>query len=63
MSVAENLAKYQAKRGVTNYRIAKEIGVNQTSITNWKEKGVMPHPRHVTALAAYFGVTEADMRK
>lgn len=63
MSVAENLAKYQKIRGVTNYRIAKEIGVTQTSIKNWKQKGVTPHPRHVTALAAYFGVTEADMRK
>ena len=45
MSFAENLARIQAERGVTNYRIAKEIDVNQTSIVNWKN-GTKPHPRN-----------------
>ena len=49
MSFAENLARIQAERGVTNYRIAKEIDVNQTSIVNWKN-GTKPHPRNVKRL-------------
>lgn len=55
MSFAENLTRIQAERGVTNYRIAKEIDVNQTSIVNWKN-GTMPHPRNVRRLADYFNV-------
>lgn len=55
MSFAENLARIQAELGVTNYRIAKEIDVNQTSIVNWKN-GTMPHPRNVKRLADYFNV-------
>ena len=55
MSFGENLTRIQAERGVTNYRIAKEIDVNQTSIVNWKN-GTRPHPRNVKRLADYFNV-------
>lgn len=55
MSFAENLTRVQAERGVTNYRIAKEIDVGQASIANWKS-GTMPHPRNVKRLADYFNV-------
>lgn len=55
MSFAENLTRVQAERGVTNYRIAKEIDVSQASIANWKN-GTMPHPRNVKRLADYFNV-------
>ena len=55
MSFAENLTRIQAERGVTSYRIAKEIDVSQSSIVNWKN-GTMPHPRNVKRLADYFNV-------
>lgn len=60
MSFAENLTRIQAERGVTNYRIAKEIDVNQTSIVNWKN-GTMPHPRNVNRLADYFNVSVDEL--
>ena len=60
MSFAENLTRIQAERGVTSYRIAKEIGVNQTSIVNWKN-GTMPHPRNVKRLADYFNVSVDEL--
>lgn len=60
MSFAENLARIQEERGVTNYRIAKEIDVNQTSIVNWKN-GTMPHPRNVKRLADYFNVSVDEL--
>ena len=60
MSFAENLARIQAERGVTNYRIAKEIDVNQTSIVNWKN-GTKPHPRNVKRLADYFNVSVDEL--
>lgn len=60
MSFAENLARIQEERGVTNYRIAKEIDVNQTSIVNWKN-GTKPHPRNVKRLADYFNVSVDEL--
>lgn len=45
---------------MTNYRIAKEIDVNQTSIVNWKN-GTKPHPRNVKRLADYFNVSVDEL--
>ena len=60
MSFAENLSVLQAKHRETNYRLAKEIGVHQSSIANWKS-GVTPHPRHIRIVAEHFGVTVDEL--
>lgn len=60
MALAENISRIQASRGETDYRIAKEIGVTQTSIKNWKS-GTKPHPKHLRRLAAYFGVPTEEL--
>lgn len=57
MSFPENLARLQTERGETNYRLAKEIDVSQTSIKSWKDGVCYPHPRQVKKLAKHFGVT------
>ena len=57
LSFPENLARLQAECGETNYRLAKEIDVSQTSIKNWKESVCRPHPRQVKKLAKHYGVT------
>lgn len=57
MGFPENLARLQAERGESNYRLAKEIDVSQTSIKNWKEGARRPHPRHQKRIAAHYGVT------
>jgi len=55
VSLPENLARLQAERGETNYRLAKEIDVSQTSIKNWKDGARRPHPRQIKKLANHFG--------
>lgn len=59
----ENLVRLQEKKGETNYRLAKAIGVHQTSIANWKAGITKPHPKHITALADHFGVTVDELLK
>lgn len=54
---SENLARLQAERGETNYRLAKTIGVHQSSIANWKSGDNAPHPKHLRLLAEHFGVS------
>lgn len=61
MGFAENLALLQKQHNETNYRLAKAIGVHQTSIANWKERGIKPHPKHVKLVAEHYGVTVAEL--
>lgn len=60
MGFGENLARLQEGHGETSYRLAKAIGVHQTSITNWKN-GIKPHPKHAKLVAKHYGVTVKDM--
>lgn len=62
MSFAEKLVKLQVKNGESNYRLAKVLGVHQTSVANW-QNGIMPHPRTVNAIAKHYGVTPEYLTK
>ena len=45
------------KRGVTAYRVAKETGVTQTALSNWKSGRSTPTTKTLQKIADYFGVT------
>lgn len=62
MGFAQNLARLQAERGESNYRLAKKLGVHQTTIRNWLD-GMKPQQRHLEAIADYFGVPVDDLLK
>ena len=63
MSFAENINRIQAERGDSNYRLAKEIGVSQTTIANWKAGRVKPLPVYIEKAAQYFGVSTDELTK
>lgn len=42
--------------GVSSYRLAKALGVHQTTIANWKA-GRKPQAKHMADVAVYFGVS------
>ena len=60
MSFSENLVKLQQEHGVTNYRLAKEVGVHASTVRNWID-GVAPRLEHAHKVAAYFGKTVDEM--
>jgi len=60
LTFSENLSRLQMERGETNYRLAKEIGVHQSSVANWKI-GITPHPKHLKLIADHFGVTVDEL--
>lgn len=62
MGFSENLSRLQAERGESNYRLAKDVGVHQTSIKNWKT-GTIPQQRHMNAIAKHYGVTVEELVK
>lgn len=63
MGLPENLARLQSEHGETNYRLAKEIDVSQTSIKNWKDGVRCPHRRHQIRIAEHYGVTVDELLK
>ena len=50
-------SKLLQNRGVTAYRVAKETGVSQASLSDWKS-GKVKHPtaENLLKIAKYFGV-------
>lgn len=57
MQFANKLRVLMQERGVTNYRLAKEIGCNPTSVANWLNGKSFPASDKIQALAGYFGVS------
>ena len=45
------------KYGVTSYKVAKEAGVTQTALSNWKTGRSTPTAKTLQQIADYFGVT------
>ncbi len=45
------------QRGVKRSRVAREIGLSNSTVTKWKNKGSTPDSSTLTKLAAYFGVS------
>lgn len=45
------------KNGVTSYKVAKEAGVTQTTLSNWKSGRSTPTTKTLQKIADYFGVT------
>ncbi len=45
------------KYGVTSYKVAKEAGVTQTALSNWKSGRSTPTTKTLQKIADYFGVT------
>ena len=63
MSFSKNLSRLQQEHGESNYRLAKELGVHQTSVANWKSEACFPHPRQLAKIADHFGCTVDDLRR
>lgn len=61
--LAAKLTALQEGKGISNYRLAKELGVHQTSIASWKDGTRTPHPRHTRMIAEYFGITVDELTK
>lgn len=45
------------KYGITSYKVAKEAGVTQTALSNWKLGKSTPTTKTLQKIADYFGVT------
>lgn len=56
MELSENLQKLRRENGISQKKLAKEIGVSQASIGYWEKGQRIPSVVAVQKLADYFGV-------
>lgn len=61
MSFAQNLKYIKETENLTNYRLAKLFGCSQSSLINWLDNGVVPHPKTRQKIADHFGITLAEL--
>ena len=52
----ENFSKLLQKYGVTPYKVSKETGVSQSTLSDWKRGISTPKPDKLQKIADYFGV-------
>ena len=57
MAFSDKLAVLMTERNESNYRLAKEIGVAQTSVANWLSGKTEPLSVYVEKIAAHYGVS------
>lgn len=53
----EIFSKLLQKYGVTPYKVSKETGVSQSTLSDWKRGISTPKPDKLQKIADYFGVT------
>ena len=63
MAFGEKLAMLQEKNFETNYRLAKSIGVHQTTVAKWREGKTLPRLAHLHKLAEHYNCAVGDLLK
>lgn len=61
MAFKENLIALQEKNYETNYRLAKSIGVHQTTIAKWRDGIARPRLRHLGKLCEHYGCSIGEL--
>lgn len=58
----EILVKLMKERGMSAYRLSKETGVSQSTLSDWKAGKSVPRPITLKVLADYFGVSVSYLK-
>jgi repressor LexA len=58
---SRNLKRYIDKSGRTQKEIAEEIGVGQSTFSDWVKGRIYPRMDKVEKLANYFGIQKSDL--
>jgi len=57
MTTNERIFRLIAEKGITQYRLSKDIGVSEGHISDWKSGKSSPTSERLIKLAKYFGVS------
>lgn len=60
-TLAENLKEHMDNKNVTQKQLSEEIGVSQSTISNWLQELKYPRIGHIQQLADYFNVPKSAL--
>lgn len=60
MGFAQNLCDLMQKRNVSSYKLAKDLGVHISTVSNWRG-GAAPQVGHAQKVAEYFSITVDEL--
>ena len=60
MAFSENLCRLMEERGVGTYRLAKNLGVHTSTVTNWRN-GAEPKIKKLSEISRYFDVPISEL--
>jgi len=63
LTISEKISMLQDRRNETNYRLAKSLGVSQTTVANWRSGKTKPLRVYTVMLADHFGVSVEDLKE
>lgn len=61
MQFAQSLKRILNEKGITKYRLAKELGVHQTTVKNWLDGKTEPKFETIEKIAFFLNVTPSDL--
>lgn len=59
MTFGRRLSQLLSKRGISNYRLAKDLGINESSIRAWRKNVNQPRSDTIKRLASYLNISPA----
>lgn len=62
VNFSETLKRLMEQKGISKYRLAKDLGVSQSSVANWIN-GSIPHEFMLDKIAAYFGCSAIALKE
>lgn len=63
MSFEKNLNRLMKERGLSRYRLSKDLGVSPQTACNWADGKSIPDTKSAMKLSEYFGVTVESLMK
>lgn len=60
MGFTENLCELMKNKGISSYKMATEIGVHISTVTNWR-LGASPKKEHLVPISKALGVSLDDL--
>ena len=63
MAISDTLRRLQKEHGESNYRLAKEIGVSQTTVANWITGRRKPLKVYMQLLAEHYGISVEQLKE
>lgn len=60
MAFSDVIIQLQKNKGLSNYRLAKDLGVHASTIQSWRN-GKLPQTAHILKLAEYFNISTDEL--